>query len=268
MPLPAPIKDEEAGAKWDKKAHVLTLTLPLVTLAAADISDPAPVKAPAPAPPPAPAPAPPPAPAPAPAPPPPPPAAAATKKPAAEVDSPPVEWRQNAQYVAIITQVPGVVKASVDAKFESKLVKIKFESSPPGAPSGAATLKHDLTLHLCGSVETSGCRYDAADNNMMIVLQKATEGEEWASLEDASAKEKAAKVTAAPTYAPEKPVKAGSLASDRGKEEVVVTPPPSAEPPKPKQPPAKPKEAPPPPAQPAAAAGGKMQADKLLFELD
>ena len=35
LPLPCPVKDEEASAKFDKKAHVLTLTLPLVTPGAA-----------------------------------------------------------------------------------------------------------------------------------------------------------------------------------------------------------------------------------------
>lgn len=63
MALPHKVKDEEAAAKFDKKAHVLTLTMPRASMSSA----PTPMTPPT-APPPAPAPVP--APAPAPAPPP------------------------------------------------------------------------------------------------------------------------------------------------------------------------------------------------------
>ena len=39
-----------------------------------------------------------------------------------------------------------------------------------------------LTLNLAGDVLPDLSRHDAADNNMMVVLQKASEGE-WSSLE-------------------------------------------------------------------------------------
>ena len=122
-----------------------------------------------------------PAPAPAPAPKAAPPAAAAAA--ASSPSSPvPVEWRQNAQYVALILQVPGVIKASVDAKFQARAVEMTLRSSP--LTPGGAEQAHTLSLKLAGAVDVDGCRYDAADNNMMVVLKKAAEGAEWPALEE------------------------------------------------------------------------------------
>ena len=42
-----------------------------------------------------------------------------------------------------------------------------------------------MDLKLAGAVDVEGCRYDAADNNMMVVLKKAAEGAEWPGLEEA-----------------------------------------------------------------------------------
>ena len=259
LALPCAIKDGEAGAKFDKKAHVLTLTLPLAEPAAATSAPAPPVPTP-------------PAPAPATAPAPPPAAPLAPANQAtAEV---PVEWRQNAQYVALILQVPGVVKASVDAKFEARSVRLRFESMPPGA-SSSTPLKHALTLHLHAAVDTEGCRYDAADNNMMVVLPKKSTaaGEaEWPALEAPGSATASAAVASTPLPDVSEPgsLGMGSLAIDRGgegrKKASAPSKPAAAPKAKPAAAPAKPAAAP--SAQPAAGAAGKPQYDKLLFELD
>ena len=228
MALPHKVKDEEAAAKFDKKAHVLTLTMPRASVSSA----PTPMTPPT-APPPAPAPVPAPAPAPAPAakpaaPEPPPKAATSTpaplppppSKPTASSIAPavatpptaasasaevPVEWRQNDQYVALILQVPSVISDSVDAKFEPRRLAMTFRSEPI---SGAAPHTHKLELQLAGTVNVDGCRYDAADNNMMVVLEKAISGE-WPGLEVPAAKAAPAPATVpapapAPAPAPDK----------------------------------------------------------------
>ena len=213
MALPHKVKDEEAAAKFDKKAHVLTLTMPRASMSSA----PTPMTPPT-APPPAPAPAPALAPAPAkpatpeptkastPAPTPSPPSPPPPSKPTAPSVAPvvatpptaasasaevPVEWRQNDQYVALILQVPSVISDSVNAKFEPRHLAMTFRSEPI---SGAAPHTHKLELQLAGAVNVDGCRYDAADNNMMVVLEKAISGE-WPGLEVPVAK-------AAPAPAP------------------------------------------------------------------
>ena len=53
-------------------------------------------------------------------------------------------------------------------------------SHPPSRPPRLSSSQ--LTLRLAGDVLPEAARHDAADNNMMVVLQKATEGE-WAALE-------------------------------------------------------------------------------------
>ena len=214
MALPHKVKDEEAAAKFDKKAHVLTLTMPRASVSSAPTPM-TPPTAPPPAPAPVPAPAPAPAPATKPAAPEPPPKAATSaptplppppSKPTASSIAPavatpptaasasaevPVEWRQNDQYVALILQVPSVISDSVDAKFEPRRLAMTFRSEPI---SGAAPHTHKLELQLAGAVNVDGCRYDAADNNMMVVLEKAISGE-WPGLEVPVAK-------AAPAPAP------------------------------------------------------------------
>ena len=140
-----------------------------------------------------------------------------------------MEWRQNAQYVALILQVPSVVKTSVEAKFLARSVDMSFRSTPA---SGGAESTHSVSLKLAGAVDVDGCRYDVADNNMMVVLKKAAEGAEWPALEDdAATSAAAAKGKAAP--------EAKASAVDVSDSSV-----------------------------PAAKAEGKQQFDKLLFELD
>ena len=212
MALPHKVKDEEAAAKFDKKAHVLTLTMPRASVSSARAPTPmtpptAPPPAPAPAPALAPAPAKPATPeptkasTPAPTPSSPPPSKPTAPSVAPVVATPPtaasasaevpVEWRQNDQYVALILQVPSVISDSVDAKFEPRRLAMTFRSEPI---SGAAPHTHKLELQLAGTVNVDGCRYDAADNNMMVVLEKAISGE-WPGLEVPVAK-------AAPAPAP------------------------------------------------------------------
>ena len=178
----------------------------------------------------------------------------------------PVEWRQNEEYVALILQVPSVVSDTVDAKFQPRRLEIKFRSEPV---AGGKRQQHSLVLALAGEVAPAECRYDAADNNMMVVLKKAQKsGVPWPDLEDAAAEPAPAatapspppkRVEPAPSYQAnydEPPVKAADLAVARGAEEKAAAPPP---PPKAK---AAEKAAEPPPPK------AKAEYDKLLFELD
>ena len=89
-------------------------------------------------------------------------------------------------------------------------------------------------LQLAGPIDPDGCRHDAADNNMMVVLKKASEGEEWPALEAAGTKGGPVDVS----------------------EPVAATKPPAAAAAAPSQPPAA-------AAAASAASGGKQQLDKL-----
>ena len=127
--------------------------------------------------------------------------------------------------------MPGVLKDSVDANFAARSLRMSFRAQPPTAKEGAHA-SHALQLNLAGGIDPAGCRYDAADNNMMVVLKKASEGEEWPALKVSGASEAVSVSDAPPTNPPAAATAAAPAA----------------------------------PSQPAS--GGKQQLDKLLFELD
>ena len=187
-----------------------------------------------------------------------------------------MEWRQNEGFVALIVQVPSVVASTVDACFESRRVRLTFESerAAAGGSSRVGRVPHVVELRLAGTVVPDGCRYDAADNNMMVVLQKEAHVE-WPDLE-AAAEDGASGKGASSKGASSKGV-GGTGASGTGASGTLSATP-SAEP---KAAPAFAPSAEPAlqpgelvrarPAEEAAspqAGADQKQYDKLLFELD
>ena len=78
------------------------------------------------------------------------------------------QWRQDEGSVTILVPVKGAVEGSMTHSFTSNSMVANFE--------GEDGTRFELDLHFSGTIDSTGCKGDVSEENIVFLLRKATSG--------------------------------------------------------------------------------------------